>query len=781
MKKSIVTSLFLAILLSLFLISSPFSSLAVEAEKLSTVPSLEDGTQYLLSMSGIKANGDSVFHDYMLVGEAVASQTGLKYADRITEGEIPELYLWTFSKVSDSEYTVKSVGAGKYLNLNAGNATLSDTPQNLILIWSGGKLQITTKVEGTTYYLRFTNTNNESRWHSGTGYQSSAFTVYAEVEPEKPYDNTGKTPLLTVACFSDLHVDYGIQSYSLPIRPSTVNAAKYLKDQLGGADVILVGGDVVSNNGNNNWTQDKWTKTINTVYSTLSAATKNNNGRVLMVSGNHENEVGVAAGDGFHGGEYAPWMTQSVGAFKASLYFNDMGLGSSKFNELLCYRYTLGKVDFIGINTPYRTQRSNGYLYPQQITWVENQLKAIGKDKTVVILCHYPVTSIETPVGVSGNSKTMMTQLLAQYPNAIYCYGHVHGGDQYQVRLSTMELVVPQGSINKLANNAYESNSWIHCHMGSMGHYKYTYQNNWLTAADSYVVQFMLISFYEDHITFQMYNTGSKAAANGVYEPISFTVMRDLSAQFAQPDEPVSTNTSTSTSTSTTTDTTTDKPSTTKTSTKTSSKTDSTTTDTTTDKPSTTKTSTKTSSKTNSTTTDTTTDKPSTTKTSTKTSSKTNSTTTDTTTDKISSSNATTDKNSTQGGCKTDSTVSSSATVTDTNVTDSEVTQTTASVTDSVTDLTTSTVTDSETSDTGTPSDTEPVTDSRTTDSSEGGSISLTESVSDTGSDKESSLSSQPATATPSDGASLTLILIVGGIALLLIAVVLILVLRKKK
>ena len=175
MKKCIVTSLFLALLLALSLISSPVSSLALEAGKLSTVPSLEDGTRYLLSMDGIKANGDTAFHDYMLVGEAVASQTGLKYADRITEGEISDLYLWTFSKVSDSEYTVKSVGAGKYLNLDAGNATLSDTPQNLILIWSGGKLQITTKVEGTTYYLRFTNTNSESRWHSGSGYQSSSF------------------------------------------------------------------------------------------------------------------------------------------------------------------------------------------------------------------------------------------------------------------------------------------------------------------------------------------------------------------------------------------------------------------------------------------------------------------------------------------------------------------------------------------------------------------------------------------------------------------------------
>ncbi|MBQ5821115.1 MAG: metallophosphoesterase [Clostridia bacterium] len=771
MKKCIVTSLFLALLFALSLISSPVSSLALEAGKLSTVPSLEDGTRYLLSMSGIKANGDTAFHDYMLVGEAVASQTGLKYADRITEGEISDLYLWTFSKVSDAEYTVKSVGAGKYLNLDAGNATLSDTPQNLILIWSGGKLQITTKVEGTTYYLRFTNTNSESRWHSGTGYQSSSFSVYTEVEPEKSYDNTGKTPLLTVACFSDLHVDYGIQSNPSPIRPSTVNAANYLKNQLGGADVILVGGDVVSNNDNKNWTQDKWTKTVNTVYSTLSSATKNNNGRVLMVSGNHETEVGVASGDTFHGGEYAPWMTQSVGAFKASLYFNDMGLGSSKFNELLCYRYTIGKMEFIGINTPYRPARSNGYLYPQQITWVENQLKAIGKDKTVVLLCHYPVTSIETPSGVSGDSKTMMTQLLAQYPNAIYCYGHVHGGDQYQVRLSTMELAVPQGSVNKLANNAYESNSWIHCHMGSMGHYKYTYQNNWLTAADSYVVQFMLISFYEDHITFQMYNTGAKAAANGVYEPVSFTVMRDLSAQFSQPDEPVSTNTSTGTSTDTDT---TDK---TSSSTKTSSKTNTNTTDTTTDKPSTTKTSTKTSSKTNSTSTDTTTDKPSTTKTSTKTSSKTNTNTTDTVTDKTSSGASTTDKNSTQGGCKTESAVSSTATVTDT-----EVSQTTASVTETQTDaVSTSTVTDSETSDTGTPSDSEPVTDSQTTDSSEGGSISLTESVSDTESEEESSLSSSPAAATPADGASLPLILVVGGVALLLIAVVLIFVLRKKK
>ena len=160
-------------------------------------------------------------------------------------------------------------------------------------------------------------------------------------------------------------------------------------------------------------------------------------------------------------------------------------------------------------------------------------MKAIGADKTVVIFSHYPMGSVVSPAGSDRNSGSMLKNLFSQYPNVIYCYGHVHGGDEYQVRENTMELVSSQGRVTKLENNAVESKNWIYCHMGSLGYYDYTYQPGGLKAEDPYVVQVLFIDFYADHITFQMHNTGAREPSGGTYYPSSYTVMRDMTARLS--------------------------------------------------------------------------------------------------------------------------------------------------------------------------------------------------------------------------------------------------------
>jgi len=348
-------------------------------------------------------------------------------------------------------------------------------------------------------------------------------------EPE--YDNSDETPIFTVACFSDLHIDYGIQSWENPIRLGTVSAVDMIRDEFGKVDVVLVGGDITSNNGGNTWTSDIIINTIDTVYNTLSLASKD--GKVLFVSGNHENEAGIIAGNTEHSGDYEMYMLAALGDFKDTLYLDNLVTDSvSEFNEMLCYRYTVNNMEFIGINTPYRPERSDGYIYPEQIEWVEEQLVQIGKDKTVIIFCHYPLNNISTPSGYSADSGELLTGLLEEYPNVIYCYGHVHGADEWQVKYNTSELVEVHGDKVLTDNNAYETDGFITCHMGSMGFYKNSYQPDWLSIDEPVVVQLMTISFYSNHITFRMHNTGEEPGFGGSYDIASFTVMRDLKEQF---------------------------------------------------------------------------------------------------------------------------------------------------------------------------------------------------------------------------------------------------------
>lgn len=319
-------------------------------------------------------------------------------------------------------------------------------------------------------------------------------------------------PLFTVACFSDLHVDYGIQFWDTPIRKTTIEAMEFVRDELGGADIVMVGGDITSQNDKSApWTDDTINEVRDCVHDTLSQASKD--GKVLYVTGNHDSQASLAAGGAFWSGDYEKYMQDELGGYDAALYRE-----GSKYEELLCYRYNIRGLEFIGINTPSIADAGN-VTYLSQIEWVADELSKIGKDKTVIILCHYPVSSLTDPNAGEEDAANLMRETLDAYPNVIYCYGHVHGSDKRYAWEDTAELV------------KVRETGGITCHMGSMAYYMNQFHDDWLTVDEPQIVQLMMISFYEDHIEFQMYNTGEKSAVEGVYQLKPFTVERNMGDQ----------------------------------------------------------------------------------------------------------------------------------------------------------------------------------------------------------------------------------------------------------
>ncbi|MBE7056747.1 MAG: metallophosphoesterase [Ruminococcaceae bacterium] len=321
-----------------------------------------------------------------------------------------------------------------------------------------------------------------------------------------------EVPLFTIACFSDLHIDYGIQFWDTPIRKTTIEAVDFVRDELGGADLVMVGGDITSQNDKNaTWTNDAINKVRDCVHNTVSQASKD--GKVLYVTGNHDSQASVAAGGSFWSGDYEKYMKGELGTYDAAFYRE-----GSKYEELLCYRYNIRGLEFIGINTPSIADGSS-VTYLSQIEWVADELSKIGKDKTVIILCHYPVSSLTDPTAGKDATVSRMREVLEEYPNIIYCYGHVHGSDERYAWRETSELVEVRKS------------GGITCHMGSMAYYMNQFHDDWLTVDEPQIVQLMMISFYEDHIEFQMYNTGEKSAVEGVYQLKPFTVERNMDDQ----------------------------------------------------------------------------------------------------------------------------------------------------------------------------------------------------------------------------------------------------------
>ncbi len=477
------------------------------------------GEQYALGRASVR-DAAGVTMDTCVV--AAPKEAGLQYATRPKTLEKATDSLWRITENGDGTYVFYSDAAGKYLNLSATAATLSDTPQNLNVTLSGRKMKIYTVIDETTYYLRFSNVlTTGSGWVSGTLPSSNEFTLYTLQQNEAEYDNAGQTPLYSVACFSDLHVDYGIQSWNSPIRQGTVNAVNYLRDTLGGANVILVGGDIVSNNDwNAEWTNENLRNSMDTVYATLLQGSTDS--VVLPITGNHDSEPGNTAGGTVYSGDWDSYLLEHVGDFDAYLRNPD-----SKFNELLCYRYSLNGMEFISVNTPYQPTGDVSTLYVSQAEWVAAQLEEIGQDKTVILQCHYPVSA-------GLDATNLLQETLAQYPNVLYCYGHVHGSDSEYAWYASSELVRPIfGSETQNEDNSWTTNGALSCHMGSMGYYNNQYQSGGLAVAEPLIVQFLKIDFYEDHITFRYYNTGEKSGDPDVYEIASYTVVRDMSNQLA--------------------------------------------------------------------------------------------------------------------------------------------------------------------------------------------------------------------------------------------------------
>ena len=356
------------------------------------------------------------------------------------------------------------------------------------------------------------------------------------------FGETAEEPLIRIVMFSDLHVEFGLQHNGDPLRPSTEKAIDYVLDTLtdgDGVDVVLVGGDMIGPRGG--WDSQTMAKTKHAIHESLSRMTKDN--KVLYVSGNHDPEVSLGLGEGKteeYSGDYSQYMEQSCGEPISALYSEDIRSGLSPYNEILCYRYTIGGMEFIGMNSPYTSEADGIYstysgLYADQVEWVSDELAKIGKDKTVFLFSHYPVKSLRTllsPTSFSPDNQSQeeLEQILKEYPNVVYCFGHAHSGETRWAKSRTTELVQVQG-MSLAGQGLYQSKNYVDCHMGSMGYYDNPYQPGGLTAEDPMVVQFVMVELYADRMVFQVHNTGEKEAYQGAYEVKPFALARDLAAQ----------------------------------------------------------------------------------------------------------------------------------------------------------------------------------------------------------------------------------------------------------
>ncbi len=339
-------------------------------------------------------------------------------------------------------------------------------------------------------------------------------------------------PLLSVACISDPHADYGLQRKEPYLRNSVIQTLNRIRQEER-ADVLLVGGDNTSDNADlselGGWSYSTYKRVIEAYRNLAENATES--GRSLWACGNHDYEAGEEAGYDAYAG-YEAIMTDSCGA-PLSVYRqrDDVALTDQRYPDFIMgLHYEIEGFDFIILNPPYAQKLTYS---PGTLQWLDGRLERIGAGKTVFLVTHYPLKEsrgLSTPsYGISGENYTALVSVLNRYPNVIYLYGHNHGGSEsVYISDDTFERITSYTDRGKVVNNRNKApKSFITAFMGSMSYYKYSLNPGYLTEEDPEIVQALMIYVYSDRIVFQMKNYGTHQD-HATRQLKSWTVARDV-------------------------------------------------------------------------------------------------------------------------------------------------------------------------------------------------------------------------------------------------------------
>ncbi|MGI6264097.1 MAG: metallophosphoesterase [Acutalibacteraceae bacterium] len=315
-------------------------------------------------------------------------------------------------------------------------------------------------------------------------------------------------PLLTIACLSDLHTQESLLTDNPPhlrgVVTSTLSQIKETED----VDVILIGGDITSNDY---LSKSRLESVLNLIPEWTDPITKN----VLLVAGNHDYNAGER--DGYNSAPYYDLiMKDRVGELPEEDAYYETYKG---MDILLAYHYVINGFDFVCLNTSPAdmegSKQNTNYVYtPGVFDWVEQKLAQIGPEKTVFVMGHLPIEGSDSLLknkGLKEESSQRMMDVFKNYPNVLYLYGHDHGSsDNVYIHTDTLQRVTLHDMDGQIIGRGGDPTDpgFVTSFMGSMRYYS-TKLDAGASAKDSNVVQALMVYVYEDQIVLQMKNYGA--------------------------------------------------------------------------------------------------------------------------------------------------------------------------------------------------------------------------------------------------------------------------------
>ena len=256
--------------------------------------------------------------------------------------------------------------------------------------------------------------------------------------------------ILTSFMFSDVHNNFGMleptNNYGdYIVRKNVDTAIDALLSSVGAVDVVLVGGDLISDyhswNSSGKWPYKYFVEYRKLLVDTFKRLSKD--GKVSYVAGNHDYAQGELSTDG-------PGIGGSYNSF--DFYFGDVGMRQdwgelpeedmfvkvgTKTGEkyLLAYYYEVNGIGFVGLSADHDSIWSaQGSGFDSAcLAWLDKKLDEIDPngDKVIFVNCHYYLDN-RTKINSDGSNtyasgsydKNALIPVFAGHRNLFHIFGH---------------------------------------------------------------------------------------------------------------------------------------------------------------------------------------------------------------------------------------------------------------------------------------------------------------------------------------------------------------------
>ncbi len=404
----------------------------------------EDGNNHVELMANESGTSKLYYADYTngffgeLHTEEISYTKGEKFVlklenadDRklmmIDENLVPDFNAVDIHESGDKSFVSSFMGSFAFYS-NDHNSSLTDDDPGIvqvnILEMYSDRIVITTKNYGE---------------HTGTK-ENPTPSVFERPNGD---DSQTDTPIMRILLFGDYQIgDYLLsdESYS-PLRPVFVKMCEDLEDEH--FDAVMIGGDLTFSD---QVTYERWRLVVDSVLGMLKEKISPN---IYIVAGNHDYNAGER--DNYNSADYYnAYMKENMGSLEenGNGYFEQ-----SEYYEgdiLVAFVYEHNGIYFMGLSTSPDMMRGSlqntNYNYNEgAMDWMEKKLEEIGKDKTVLFTAHFPLGDsnnlIRASKGAAEDSTVRLLDILKDYPNLVYLYGHDHGSDFAYIDSETEERV----------------------------------------------------------------------------------------------------------------------------------------------------------------------------------------------------------------------------------------------------------------------------------------------------------------------------------------------------